>query len=110
MFLAQHMPGGGGLYSPWMGRQGDNIIVTIERIASDFQLSVEVFHKNSDETGNGTKLGLTALDASSNGVFSKEFNDVKELVRYKYVPRSSDSRDLAFFRMLEPVWFDEVKA
>ena len=102
------------LFSPWMVRRGDNIQIVAEALAfigSSPELSVELYTKNSEDPGDGDPLG-TALTITSVGPASKEFSGCDELVRYKYTYSSSsaNSYDYALFRMLSPVWFDDVLA
>lgn len=123
MFDSQlFFPGVGGaalsVYTPWFPRGGDNMIVTIDvtqRMAS--QLTIRVFTKNSEDTGDGTDADVgTSIVATATGRSSAEWTSgtatLKELVRYKYTVQSTGTGagDWTLFRMLAPVWFDTTRA
>lgn len=122
MFDAQLLfPGAAGaalsFYSPWFPRQGDNLRVTVDvvqRVSS--QLTVRVFTKNREDTGDGTDADVgTSIVASATGRSTAEWTSgtagLKEMVRYKYTVQSTGTgaTDWVLFRMLTPVWFDTVK-
>ena len=122
MFDAQLLfPGAAGaalsFYSPWVPRGGDNLRATVDvvgRVSS--QLTVRVFTKNLEDTGDGTDADVgTSIVASATGRATAEWTSgtaaLKELVRYKYTVQSTGTgaTDWVLFRMLAPVWFDTVK-
>lgn len=122
MFDAQLLfPGAAGaalsFYSPWFPRQADNLRVTVDvvgRVSS--QLTVRVFTKNNEDTGDGTDADVgTSIVASATGRASAEWTSgtagLKEMVRYKYTVQSTGTgaTDWVLFRMLSPVWFNTVK-
>lgn len=126
MFEAQYLFGGKlvgetwvrtEVYSPWMPRGGDNVIVTLETIAhsstmNEAVLAVSLFHKNSEETGPGTAVSGSIASRTAPGIDTVSYEGVKELVRYKYACTSTveDEDDYVLFRMLALTWFDDVEA
>jgi hypothetical protein len=98
------------VYTPWFARQGDDITSVFEVIAitpnNQAKLEVELFHKNTNETGQGSSAGtgssLTAVDVAS------FHNDtLKMLLRYKVTLTHGTSPDtdhvfFCHFRILEP--------
>lgn len=115
MFEAQYLYKGSSVsvYSPWMRRGGDSLIATVDVIAitSTTTLTVTVFTKENEAEGSGTVVtGSTAATAAgrSDGAFN---GTLKDLVRYKFsATEEEESDDPALFRMLDPVWFDDVLA
>jgi len=119
------------VYSPWLGRGGDNLLATLDIIESTSNglIKVEVYSKNSETAGDGvdaSKDATTAINispsAGATGPQSKTWNSeailadngtvgLLELVRYRITVTSNDG-NLArvLFRMLDPVWFDTVDA
>ncbi|MEE9394024.1 MAG: hypothetical protein V3W41_16105 [Planctomycetota bacterium] len=112
MFEAQILNNNSAAFSPWMPRGGDNITFTFEIIdkllSQDFQ--VQLFEKNSEETGDGTAVGSEPLGSQSIGLHAATKTGMKELVRYKYSFKGAVPGDWVLFRILPPVWFDDVKA
>lgn len=114
---------GSTVYSPWMGRGGDALTATLELVAtSGGTVTVEVYTKNSDATSNydganAVTSGTIELSLSSPDRQSKDWNPqdptntvgIKELVRYK-IAVTGTSGSWALFRMLAPVWYDNVDA
>lgn len=106
------------VYSPWMPRGGANLRVAFEAIAafqstgSTVQSGVLVYHKNSDETGDGVAVdGPNAIARVFGvGISVGEFLGLKELVRFRYFCAGSDRDAYALIRVLDPVWFDNVDA
>lgn len=101
------------VYSPWMPRQGDNIVVTmqtLEHSAATAALAVQLFHKDSEETGPGTAVSGSTATRTTAGTSEVEYAGVKEFVRYKFLCTSTaqDAEDYVLFRMLDPVWYDSV--
>lgn len=103
------------VYSPWMRREGDYLIATLDAIAITFgsilgSLEVRVYHKNTDDPDDGTVL-TGSISVDSVGRSSEEFGPLKEMVRYRFtVSATTFQQEWAMFRMLSPVWFDAVKA
>jgi hypothetical protein len=103
------------VFSPWFPRQGDNATFTIETVEQNGNptLSVSAFTKNSEDAGDGSDAdGGTSLTASTTAgerdsdTWAQKF---KELVRYEFtITTSSGSGEWILFRMLPPVWFDDV--
>ncbi len=111
MFEAQYLFKGDVIFSPWMSRSGDNLLINVEVAAldgTDAGLDTEVYMKNSEDTGDGTLKG-TALAITAVGRDSKEFLGMEELVRYKFeLPTAATDGSRVLFRMLSPVWFDDL--
>lgn len=104
------------VFGPWFGRRGDNGVFTAEVVDDDFQsqqgsLNVSVFHKNSEDTGDGTLAG-TAMKLSQAERKATTVDGLKELVRYKFELANDDAGSSAqvhaIFRMLAPSWFDSA--
>jgi len=96
-----------------MSREGDNVLFTADLVHSlKDELEVKVYHKNRNEAGQGTPVGSTVL-TSSVGRKTRKASSLKELVRY-HIKCNSTGISLGYeyvlFRMLSPVWFDDVKA
>ena len=98
-------------YSPWFTRQGDHARFSIEVIiieSAQFQLNV--YHKNRDETGDGTTTG-GSIARTSVGRETAEWTQLKELVRYRFrVSATKEGDSWALFRTLTAVWFDAALA
>src|ERR1051325_4318507 len=99
------------IFSPWMARRGDRMRFTIDLDdVDDATIDVILFHKNTEDTGDGTTTGFAITALNTLGRTDSEANGLKELVRYKYVVKMDEGADLGrvLFRMLAPVWFDSV--
>lgn len=113
MFEAQMIPGASGdgskVLGPWIPREADNAIFTVELIAVDGgTLKVEVFTKNREDTGTpGTAFATIASSLSSPDIVSAETSGLKELIRFKYTVTNAESK-WVLFRMLPTIWFDDV--
>ena len=94
------------VYSPWMPRGGDYLRATAEYIAGNGDLTVSVYTKNKEETGDGTAV-TGSISLTSAGRTTAEFTGLEELVRYEFTAGGSTSQWF-LFRMLGPVWFDAV--
>ena len=119
MFDAQLLIADGGgsevqVFGPWMTREGDDARLTLEIVdiyaGETTTLRVEVYQKNTEDTGDGTPYAGTSISATATGVAaSVEWTGVKELVRYKFTYTGGLEGDgWVLFRMLDPVWFDAV--
>ena len=119
MFEAQLLAAVSGttykVFSPWFPRQGDNAIYSIETVEQDGspQLTVHAFTKNSEDAGDGLDAsGGTSLSASATpGDTDSDTwaQTLKELVRYEFtIKTTSGAGEWILFRMLPPVWFDDV--
>ena len=112
MFQAQLLMGGSTIYGPWMERQADNISMTAEAVEiSSATFKVELWTKNSEDTGDGSNANATkSIERTTTGRSSLEYvGDLKEWVRYKYTV-VGQSTTWVLFRMLDPTWFDDVEA
>ena len=125
--LVTTAPSGGSsvtMFSPWFQRGGDFATFTAEVAAiagtsTGATLTVRAFHKNADETGDGTdvdtstKIELTTatrLAATWPVQSSSTVKGFKQLVRYQFSLSATGGTAYATFRMLSPIWFDNVKA
>ena len=113
MFQAQYLPAlasanNYACYSPWFPRGGDILRATVEVIAKNGSdgVVVSIYHKNREDTGDGTSLGT--MTQSTVGRGTSEFTGLKELVRYKFDPGSTTG-NWVMFRILPVVWADAVR-
>jgi hypothetical protein len=61
-----------GFYTNWMPRGGDNAIFTYEKIEdSNVTLRVDVYHKDNDDPGEGTKAGEITVQIGSSDYYEK---------------------------------------
>jgi len=68
MFEAQYLLNGDDVYSPWMSRVGDNLLATVDTVGVDgtgTKLEVRVYHKNTEDVGDGAVLGALIEVASA---------------------------------------------
>lgn len=74
-------------------------------------LSVEVFHKNSEETGPGTSAGTVVSGTSTLGVHTATIGSLKELVRYRISLEGTSGSSIGgvLCRILQPTWFDAAR-
>jgi|GEM_PF-1800959 len=106
------------VFSPWFPRGGDNLTATLDIIKSTgATVEVRVYTKNSETSGPGTDAD-TAIFAvgSARGQFPASWttggvtpgtSSLLELARYQF-DISGTEGSWVLFRMLAPVWFDEV--
>lgn len=106
------------VFSSWFPRGADYAVFRaqlIDRLDTDSDLTIEIFHKNTEDAGNGGQVGSFSLlwnAGEANGtVKSVDVTDgMKELVRFKYQCTSSSSTGWFRFQMLQPTWYDAAKA
>ena len=117
MFEAQYLmtdnSSGNHFFGPWVSRAADNItyMVAIEQI-SGATLTVELWEKNLEDSGNGAQhTDATTGALSATGETSEDVAGVEELVRYRYTIKANEPSTLGWvlFRMLPPVWGDAVE-
>ena len=133
MQLGETLLAGTSLFTEWLDREADNAIFTYEAIYvfGSAVLDVEVYTKNSEDTGPGTKI--TAITKTTSGRFTKlkiTGNNLKEMLRFKIVVTGdpiggqllaptpcTDAEELdisilavsyAVYRFLETTWFDKA--
>ena len=120
--LLQCVSGTTEVYSPWMPRGGDAMLVTLDVIevgGTSPQIEVRVWTKKSEDSGNGVNSETTTttqkIQRSDAGRTTLEWSveenanvDLLDLVRYKFTVTGTDA--FVLFRMLPPVWFDAVEA
>ena len=114
MFQGQILMGGTAVYSPWFERKGDNVIFTYDLIAKNgSDLLVTVFEKNHDQTAGeqvqNPSSPSTPFTVNTVGQASNDHENLKEMVRYKFEPSSSNASHWVLFRVLSPSWFDSAK-
>jgi hypothetical protein len=108
MFEAQYLFRDNPVYGPWMERRGDNVRITADVAAPNAStLSVSLFQKNTEDAGDGTLVSGGSISATTVGRATKEYTGLKEIVRYKFEVTGGPA---VLFRMLGPLWFDEVEA
>lgn len=102
------------VYTDWMERGGDNVIVQFDVIdtAGGVNLKAQLYTRETDGTGDGTALG-TASTLSGTG--RKEISNTEQLndlVRLKLeVPTAlSTGPEWVYFRILGLVWYDTADA
>lgn len=100
------------IFSPWFPRRGDRIRYTLDVVdGKNAKVAVTLFHKNSEDTGDGSTTGSSIASTVTVGRTDQEFTTgLKELVRYQFVVKADSNGTLGFvaFRMLPPIWFDAV--
>ncbi|MCB9583767.1 MAG: hypothetical protein H6718_00125 [Polyangiaceae bacterium] len=110
MYIGQFLPNGAIIFSPWFPREADNAIFTFETIDNDGSgsLTVDVYHKNTEDPGPGAALSATAAFSAigSTNYKSGRFVGIKEMVRFRY----TGSGGWVIFRMLHPTWFNTAVA
>jgi hypothetical protein len=112
MIIGHYIHSGDTALTPWMERQGDNLVITYEVIATGGQLpdgasptdqvTFNLYSKNKEETGTPGSA-VTSSDVAINGVGTDtlEFNSsttasagLKELVRIQvHMPVELDNSD-----------------
>ena len=115
MFEAQYLmtkaSAGLTIYSPWFPRQADNVRFNIDLDdVNGATLDIVLFHKNREDTGDGSTTGTSISALNTLGRTVAEFKGLKEMVRYKFVVKADSNGTLGWilFRMLPPIWFDSV--
>ena len=101
----QSLNGGDAVYSPWFPRQGNHCVFRAEQIKSQggSNLTVKFYHKNAEDTGNGTHITGKDIAFTSDSVGKSALTDLKELVRVRFDVSGTGS---AVSRMLQPVWYN----
>lgn len=99
------------LFTDWMPRQGDHAVFTTElitAIGADF--AVEVYHKNSEDSGPGAAVGSLVAATTTLGLHEKQFSGLKELVRYRItVSATAGNMGGVIYRFLQVTWFDKAR-
>lgn len=98
------------VFSEWTKRGGDYGTFTVDLItAFAAKITVEVYHKNAEDTGPGSLKAAVVTNLTTVGV--KEgvtIGPLQEMVRYKITVTSdnSGSTGAILYRILTPTWFD----
>lgn len=100
------------VFTDWLNRGGDRAVFTAELISAiDATITVEVFHKNAEDTGFGTSAGTVVSATGTLGLHRAEIGSLKEMVRYKITVTgtSSDSLGAILYRIHSATWFDTAR-
>ena len=113
MLIGRTFIGGDGdsYFTPLMPRQGNGVTTTFEIVAMSAGtiVTVKLFEKNSESTGDGSENTSGSESRDSLGVTSFRNTAIMELVRYQ-VTIASDGEPSAgdifwaHFRILAPAW------
>jgi hypothetical protein len=102
------------VYTDWMPRGGDNLIVQLEVIeiqGTSPHFYCEVFTKASEQTGNGSAIG-SAGDFTTTGrkevAITSNGSGMKDMVRLRF--QCSGTNAWVHFRVLDLIWFDTPNA
>ena len=104
------------VYSPWFPRGADSFRATVDIVqVNGATLKIEVFSKNTEDTGDGTNAdAATSISSAAAGRSTAEWTSgtatLKELVRYRFKVTGTAVSDWVLFRMLTPVWFNTARA
>jgi hypothetical protein len=113
-----HSSGRGAIsfYSDWQPREAFHLKYTVELADhyQNFDFKIEVYHKNSEDPGDGSLVSGSHVDFDQTDTKPTRkigsADDLEELVRFKYTLTDQDgSPAWVFFRQLAPVWFNDVK-
>jgi len=112
MFQAQCLFKDNIVWSPWIPRKADNVQIFVDlgdKRGTAPSLKVQVWTKSKDTAGAGDQI-TGDLDISSVGQLGREYTSCNELIRYKFTASSPSGNDYDYvlFRMLSPIWFDDV--
>ena len=130
MHVGKLLLSGANVMSPWMEREGDNAYFQYEiiQVSNSATITVEVWHKNAEETGEGELATDTFSQIGSTGVYAGDFTALKELVRFEFTvsttaaaasgtvdtlgggtePLMNGAVAWILFRMLEPTYYDKA--
>ena len=104
------------VFSPWFARLADNVRFTADLvgISGTPELKIEVVDRTAEGTGSGGSPlsgNITLTSSTSPPRVTTEWTGLKEFVRFKITltPNASTAGDWVLFRILEPVWFSDVK-
>lgn len=106
------------VFSPWFPRQADMLRVVAECVAvSGATLTIELFTKDAEQTGDGVAVNAVSIVMSEPGrsppaewVTVVGQPGVEQLLRFRYVVTGPLKNDWILFRLLPAVWFDAVNA
>ena len=102
------------IFSPWFPRGGDRVIITAEAVEiGDADVEVRLYTKSAEDEGSGSDVtsGTNFTIGGSVGRTSGTWGaELKDMVRYRFEVTGTQAGDWLLFRMLPPVWFDEVVA
>jgi hypothetical protein len=110
-------PSGTRVYvTPWLPRQADNAYVTYElfNLIGSPTVTVAVYHKDRDEQGSaldaGHKLSGTFSAVTGTNFWTQKFSGLRELLRFQItVQANSAALEGAYYRFLQPTWFDTIR-
>ena len=113
MLIGETFIGGDGdtFFTPLMPRQGNGVTTTFEvvALAATAKVTVKLFEKNSESTGEGSENTSGSGNRTSPGVTSFRNTAIMELVRYQITIEAASEPVLgdiywAHFRILAPAW------
>ncbi|MHC4516217.1 MAG: hypothetical protein ACYS5W_21315 [Planctomycetota bacterium] len=104
------------LFSPWFPREADYAVFSYEQIAlkgSGTAFEVLVYHKNTEDTGEGATSGASFSSLSDN-IYTSSKVAYKELIRFRYEVKDGNYNDggvcFVIYRMLAPTWYNAADA
>jgi hypothetical protein len=103
------------IMTPWFPRRADNARFAYEvttLFGHNPQLTVTVLHKNREDLGPGAELFVNWTSAGANFASGVAVG-LKEMVRFAVSVElqdveKEDDFGSAFYRILEPTWFDQA--
>ena len=111
MLLGQSVlaPTGSGAtyFGPWVPRQGNGFLATIQVLfaSAGFSVVVEVQTKNEEDNDSVSSIvSLGTMTATATGLTQAKFTGCKELMRYKYSVTGTGSLQWLHMRMNPPIW------
>lgn len=102
------------VFSSWFPREADNAVFSYQQIklTDGAGFTVKVYHKNTEETGDGTDTTASFSEIGSTGIFTAPVTGLKELIRFSYEVTGdwSTGKKYVVYRMLAPTWYNTIKA
>lgn len=101
------------VFSPWFPREADNAVFSYEQIKlTGDAFNVKVYHKNTEDTGDGSDTGVSFSQIGSTDIYSTTATGLKELIRFSVEVTGDWSGGSKFvvYRMLAPTWYNTIKA
>ena len=102
------------LFSPWIERQGDNLIWTIDVAALELRTSghfvVSLYEKNHDTPGDGSIVSGSTINFEEAARLDIQVQGLREVVRLHFsFDENCDPGNWVQARPLTPVWYDAVR-
>lgn len=111
MNMGQFLGYGATVFTPWIPREADNVVLTFEAIDNPDgeNITISVYEKDTDEYGAGT---IKSLSWTTSGNFqTSDAIDLKELIRLKFEVAKAAASPLGtgiIYRMLDPTWYNKA--